>query len=179
MTPILLCILLLQDSFMCDIIACVNRLMKDVPLKEVDQTEFMNDHILTAYTKGRLLKYMDYRVQHSVLLLSFSELFGIIWQVIEKHPDASLIKEILNEEVNQPIYTCFTGRMNRLVNVLNGFDERVVIKNDDTDVIHNVIIMLEKKYSNIMKLKEAIHNELRDHGYDKLVIKDWIDFFER
>ena len=33
--------------------------------------------------------------------------------------------------------------MNRLVNVLNGFDERVIIKIADSDTIENVIIMLK------------------------------------
>ena len=42
----------------------------------------MNDPILTETTK---------------LLLSFAELFGIIWKVIEQHPNAFSIKEILNQ----------------------------------------------------------------------------------
>ena len=68
--------------------------------------------------------------------------------------------------------------MNRLVNVLNGFDERVVIKISDSDAIANVIIMLQKKYTNITELKEAVYKELIDRNYDETVIKDWIDFIE-
>ena len=160
------------------IIESVNRLMKDVLLKDTDQTELMNDPILTKQTKQILLEYMSHSEQHSLLLLSFAELFGIVWQVIEKHPDASTIKEVLNQEMNDSICKCFTGRMNRLVNVLNGFDERVVIKIADSYAIANVIIMLQKQYTNIKELKETIHKELIERGYVETVIKDWIDFIE-
>ena len=68
--------------------------------------------------------------------------------------------------------------MNRLVNVLNGFDERVVIKISDSDAIANVIIMLQKQYTNITELKEAVHKELIVRGYEETVIKEWIDFIE-
>ena len=111
-----------DNSINRNIIESVNRLLKDVPLKEVNQTELLNDHILTEKTKRLLLEYIDYPEQHSLLLLSFAELFGIVWEVIQKHLDTSSIKEVLNQEINDSICKFFTGRMNRLVNVLNGFD---------------------------------------------------------
>ena len=160
------------------IVESVNRLLKEVPLKDTDQTELMNDLILTDQTKRLLSEYMRDPEQHSLLLLSFTELFGIVWQVIKKHSDAFTIKEVLNQEMNDSICKCFTGRMHRLVNVLNGFDERVIIKISDSDAIANVIIMLQKKYTNLMELKEAVHKELIERGYDETVIKDWIDFIE-
>ena len=80
--------------------------------------------------------------------------------------------------MNDSICKCFTGRMNRLVNVLNGFDSRVIIKIADSDAIANVITMLQKKYTNIMELKEAVYKELIERGYEETVIKDWIDFIE-
>ena len=137
-----------------------------------------NDPIFTDETKRLLLEYMGYQEQNSLLFLSFAELFGIILQVIENHPDSSSIKEILNQKMNDSICKCFTGRMNRLVNVLNGFDKRVIIKIADSDSIANVIIMLKKKYTNLTELKEAVHKELIERGYEETVIKDWIDFIE-
>ena len=161
-----------------NIVESVNRLLKDVPLNEDDQTEVLNDHILTEKTKRLILEYISYPEKHSLLLLSFEELFVIVWQVIEKHPYSSTIKEVLNEEMNDSICECFTGRMNRLVNVLNGFDERVIIKISDSDAISNVIIMLKNKYNNVLELKKAVHKELIERGYVETVIKDWIDFIE-
>ena len=167
-----------DNSINRNIVESVNRLLKDVPLKEVDQTELLNNPILIKQTKQLLLEYMSHSEEHSLLLLSFAELFGIVWQVIEKHPDSSTIKEVLNQEMNDSICKCFTGRMNRLVNVLNGFDERVVIKIADSDAIANVIIMLQKKHTNNTELKEVVYKELIDRGYDDIIIKDWIDFIE-
>ena len=161
-----------------NIIESVNRLLKDIPLTDVDQTELSIDPILTEQTKRLLLEYMNHQEYHSLLLLSFAELFGIVWQVIKKHPNSSTIKEVLNQEMNDSICKCFTGRMYRLVNVLNGFDERVIINISDSDAIANVIIMLQKKYTNILELKEAIHKELIECGYEDAVIKKWIDFVE-
>ena len=149
-----------------------------MPLIDVDKSELLNDPILTHQTKQLLLEYMSHSEEDSLLLLTFSELFSIVWQIIQKHPNASTIKKILNQEMNDSICKCFTGRMNRLVNVLNGFDERVVIKIADSDAIANVIIMLQKKYTNIMELKEAVHKELIGRGYEDAFIKDWIDFIE-
>ena len=163
-----------DNSINRNITESVNRLLKDVPLKEVDQTELLNDPILTKQTKQLLLEYMSHSEEHSLLFLSFAELFGIIWQIIKKHPDASTIKEVLNQEMNDSICKCFTGRMNRLVNVLNGFDSRVIIKIADSDAIANVIIMLQKKYTNITELKEAVHKELIVRGYEDAFIKDWM-----
>lgn len=167
-----------DNSINRNITKSVNRLMKDVPLKEVDKSELLNDLVLTVETKQLLLDYIDHKEQHTILLLTFAELFGIVWQVIQNHPDGSSIKEVLNQEMTDSICKCFTGRMNRLVNVLNGFDPRVVINITDSDAIANVIIILQKKYTSVMELKDAVYKELTDHGYDEAIIKEWISYIE-
>ena len=166
-----------DNSINSNITESVKRLMIDIPLKEINQSEIINDPILTEQTKRLLLEFISDMDKHSILLLTFAQLFGIIWQVIQKHPDASTIKEILNQEMNDSICKCFTGRMNRLVNVLNGFDPRVVIKISDSDAISNIIILFQKKYSG-SELKDVVHKELIDRGYTDEVIKEWIDFIE-
>ena len=160
------------------IIESINRLLKDVPLQDVDQTELMNDSILTVKTKQLLLEYMSHNEQHSILLLSFAELFGVIWQIIKTHEHSSVIKSILNQEMSDSLCKCFTGRMNRLVNVLNGFDSRVIIHISDSDAIANIIIMHKKTYTDVNKLREVVSNDLKERGYSEIVIKDWIDFIE-
>ena len=62
--------------------------------------------------------------------------------------------------------------------MLNGFDERIVINISDSHDVANVIIMLQKQYTNITELKEAVKKEIIERGYDDPLIKDWIDFIE-
>ena len=69
---------------------------------------------------------------------------------------------------------CFTGIMSRLINCLNGFDERVQIKIADTDEISNIIIMIRKKYSDISTQKTEAISELIKRGYEDEVINEWI-----
>ena len=69
-----------DNSINRNIIESVNRLLKDVPLKEVDQSEIINDPILTQQTKELLLEYIGHSEQHSLLLLSFAELFGKLFK---------------------------------------------------------------------------------------------------
>ncbi len=62
------------------------------------------------------------------------------WIVIKNHKDSEEIKKILNTEMSDSICKCFTGRLSRLINTLNGFDERVIIKISDNDSIGNIIV---------------------------------------
>ena len=150
-----------------NIIAYIYRFMKDIPFKEIDQTEFLDDPILTEKTKRLLVEYIDNKEQHSLLLLSFTELFTIIWQVIKKHQDVSSIKVILNKKLNNLICQSFTGRMYCLVILMSWFYPRVDIEISNSDSIDN-----------IMDVKDAIHKELIDHGYDSKEIKNWIELIE-
>ena len=47
----------------------------------------------------------------------------------------------INDEMNDSVCKCFTGRMSRLVNVLNGFDEIVIINISKNQRIWNIIII--------------------------------------
>jgi len=56
---------------------------------------------------------------------------------------------------------CFSGRLSRLVNCLNDFDDRVFIKISDKWEILNVIIRIRKTYDDVAKQKEEITNYKR------------------
>jgi reverse gyrase len=74
---------------------------------------------------------------------------------------------------------CFTGRLSRLVNCLNGFDERVSVVISDKQEILNVIIKVRNMYvDNIEKQKEIVMKELLERGYSEDVINEYIFYLE-
>ena len=47
--------------------------------------------------------------------------------------------------MNDSVCKCFTGRMSRLINCLNGFDDLVEIKISDKEQIGNIIVTIRNK----------------------------------
>ena len=75
---------------------------------------------------------------------------------------------------------CFTGRISRLINCLNGFDNDVVINISDNEQISQIIIITRnslKDYT-IEKHKELIRKELLDRKYDEKTIEEWLSYIE-
>jgi hypothetical protein len=78
---------------------------------------------------------------------------------------------------------CFTGRMNRVINCLNGFSHLVNININDSEQIGNIIFIVkdkltfEKNYT-IQKHKELVIKELTERGYPTDIINTWIEYIE-
>ena len=84
----------------------------------------------------------------------------------------------MNQEMQDAECKCFTGRMSRLVNCLNGFDDNIQIMISNNEQIGNVIAQLKKKTNDVEKLKGMVKNELSMMGYDEKVISEWIEYIE-
>ena len=73
--------------------------------------------------------------------------------------------------------------MSRLINCLNGFDDRVNITIDDNSQIGNIILLVGKRLKNENKYsvshhKESVREELIERGYDATVISEWTEHIE-
>ena len=99
-----------------------------------------------------------------------------IWAILKIHKDSDQIKKILNDEMSDSLCKCFTGRMSRLINCLNGFDERVEILISDSDEISNIIVMMRNKYGDSKDLKREIEKELKDRKYTDEVVDEWLGY---
>ncbi len=82
--------------------------------------------------------------------------------------------------MNDTICKCFTGRMSRLINCLNGFDDRVNINISDSDQIGNIIIIMLQKYSeyDVEFKKDIIYKELLTMGFAEDIINEWLIVIE-
>jgi len=73
---------------------------------------------------------------------------------------------------------CFTGRLSRLINCLNGYDERVVVRISDHQEIANLIISIRQKIESLAEQTEMVRREMTERGYDGETIKEWIGYLE-
>lgn len=164
----------------------INRLTEHITtpfnLEELT-TDIINDTILNC--KERLLEYIENKEIHSLLLLNFSEILWLVWNVIKEFPEETQneIKKRLNEEIQEAECMCYTGGCNRLINCLNGFSDLVEIKIQDASQIGNVIVVVkerledEEQYS-VEEHKKEVKKELLERGYELHVINEWIEYIE-
>ena len=143
-----------------------------------DLNDILCDPILTTQTKESLVEYCACNDVHSTLNVTFNEVLQSVWCIIQKHADSIEIKRILNAEMSESICKCFTGRLSRLINTLNGFDDRVCIMISNNDAIGNIIVMTiaKNKDKNIIEQKEICKLELLSRGYTKDIIDEWIEY---
>ena len=76
---------------------------------------------------------------------------------------------------------CFTGRISRLVNSLNGFSDLVIIKIADNEQIANVISVVRKELGDdysIENHREIVEMRLTELGYGKDVIDEWVGYID-
>jgi Leucine-rich repeat (LRR) protein len=169
-------------------------ILTDKTILSIDQTmnEIIDDLILTDKCKESLIEYSRSDDVHSSLNVTFKEVLLSVWNIIRSHPESvsKEIKLILNDEMKDSLCKCFTGRLSRLINCLNGFDDRVQIKIANSDHIANIIIMIKNKYDvftdtvnknkhiDIAKIKEEVIKELSERGYDQDTINEWIEYID-
>ncbi len=119
-----------------------------------------------------------------MLLLTFSE---VLWFTIQTIITDFQIKEqeeifiILNQEIIDADCKCFTGRMNSVINCVNGFSPLVSINIKDREQIENIIILLKNKLEltnsyTIEKYKLDVEKELLERNYDIKTIKTWLEY---
>jgi hypothetical protein len=138
---------------------------------------------LTEQTKAILVEYSNDTSVHSTLNITFQDLLLHTYSRILCNADAKEIKRILGESMLDSVCKCFTGRISRLIDCLNGFDELVNINISDTEqigqVISQIAINLEsKKEYTVEKHKEYAMQELLERGYTKETIEEWIQHIE-
>ena len=168
----------------------INNITTRIDLLKYDKDELhrliINDNILTQLCKEQLIEYCSDTTEHSLLLLTFSEVLWFVLQTI--HNDFSIevqneIKKILNDEMKESECKCFTGRMNRSVNCLNGFSSHVKINIQDSEQISNIIFLVKDKLEStnsytIEKHKIEVEKELLERNYDIKTIKTWLEYLD-
>jgi Leucine-rich repeat (LRR) protein len=145
------------------------------------ETFILENALLTAKTKSLLFEYICNEDLFNNV--TFKELLLVVLTIIETKENKKDIYEILNEEMNDAECKCLTGRISRLINVLNGQDERVTINISDKEQIGNIIVLIKNtldtanKYT-VEKHKELSTKELQERGFPKEVIDEYVNYIE-
>ena len=159
----------------------VIRLLSIKPILYFDEiTELIiGDDILAPFTKESLVEYCKDESVHSTLDITFADLLVAVWNRISKSEHLVEIKNILNIEMQDASCKCFTGRMSRLLNCLNGFDPLVEIKIGDCEQIGTIISLVKTQLGEeytIAKHKTISKERLLDLGYEMKVIDEWLEY---
>jgi Leucine-rich repeat (LRR) protein len=144
------------------------------------------NNLITEISTQLLFEYIADTTVHSLLLLTFSEvLWFIIQTIITDFSDIiqAEIFKILNQEIIDADCKCFTGRMNRIINCLNGFSPLVNININDGEQIGNIIILVKNKLEltgiyTIEQHKIEVEKELLERNYDIETIKTWLEYID-
>jgi Leucine-rich repeat (LRR) protein len=149
----------------------IEYLIKDKPTISIPKmkSEITNECIVHEL----LLDYCNDKTIHSVLNVTFEEILNSIWSKIRISEYKNEIIKILNIEMLDSECKCFTGRLTRLVNCLNGFDANIKIEIDNNEQMSNISKILYNKYDNIEDYKRELRKEFEERGYSEEDIQIW------
>lgn len=139
--------------------------------------------------KDLLIQYCNDKTEHSTLLLTFSEVLWYVIQTIEHDFDTQTKKEIyyiMNQEMIDSDGMCFTGKMSRIINCLNGFSNLVNIQIKDSEQISNIILLVKDTFADyeysVEKHMIEVKKELIERGYTEQecesIIQQWFIHIE-
>ena len=154
----------------------MNAYVLDYPLTYLDWS------VLTQQTKEIITEYLDCNDIHTMLNITFKELFiAVVIEMDKLSPDLQIeIQKRLNEEMQDSECKCFTGRISRLVNCLSGYSDKVRIQISENEEINNIIsiIMSKRGLKTIEILKEEVQVALKERGYANEKIAEWMEYVE-
>jgi hypothetical protein len=152
----------------------INNLMKDdLDLSKdeiVDQLIQLEPKCLTS-----LLCYLDDKEVHSILLLTFYEVFVKIFGRIVNSDHKNELMKRLDEEMQESECKCFTGRMTRLVNVLSSYFEDINITISTNERISAIILTILDGREMGDELREICRKQLKEAEFDDDEIEKWIN----
>ena len=149
--------------------------------KQFITESILSDSVLTDKTKSLIMEFCsgpDSDEPHSTLNITFQELLVFVWIAILNNEHKDNIKAVMNTEMAEAECKCFTGRISRLINCLNGFDSRVSINLSDNEYIGNIVSMIGNKLEpyDANEHKRLVVEALTERGYGSDVINEWIGY---
>ena len=155
-------------------ITSIKPIIQNTQLKEL----IIENPYLEERVKCLLFEYIDNKEVHTILNITFEELLLSVYDFIEKNENKEELYKIMNVEMSEANCKCFTGRISRLINVLNGFDEHIEIHIADNEQIGNIISIIRNKLGENCEeneFKRRIREELTMRSYSEETINEWID----
>jgi hypothetical protein len=157
----------------------VSKLSNKKPKLNIHQTiEEVLESSLLDDSKSSIIDYCSSIDVHSELNMTYSELLVLVWDRIRKNKDVKEILKVLDTELTDSECKCFTGRITRLVNCLNGFDTDVIINISDNEQLSNLMVLINSKYDNIEDKKTELIKAMKERGFSQEKIDEWVEYVE-
>jgi Leucine-rich repeat (LRR) protein len=139
----------------------------------------INNNVYLYTSKNLISEYVKCTDVQATLNITFSELLLSVYSFITVHKESVELYRILDTEMKDSMNLCFTGRMSRLINVINGYNDNITIYISDNEQIGNIISIIYTKMTregwyNEPAFKLAVINELKSRGYPNNVIDEWL-----
>jgi hypothetical protein len=122
-----------------------------------------------------LFEYSKYNMYILVLNITFRDILIAVWNkilIFNESVQEEIIK-VLNIEMLDSECKCFTGRITRLVNVLNGFDENIRLEISENEQKSNISKKLYELYPDEEDYRRELRIAFIERGYSKKDIQDW------
>ena len=150
----------------------LNNIFKDKQLLDLEiiKQQILENRILTEETKREILNYCAHSVEHTSLLITYSDLLIYVWSRIIASANTDEILSVLNQEISDGLCMYFTGRLTRLLNTLVGFYDDIELQISDSEQITNIIMGLKNKFTSGEELKDAVKKELYERQYSESII---------
>jgi hypothetical protein len=149
---------------------------------DIITSEYLEWEELSTEIKQRITEYIVCSDVHSILNVTFADVFYAVVTEIKTLPDAyhSAIKQRINEEMQESECKCFSGRLTRLVNSLSGFSDKVAVTLSESEEISNLISVVLRKFMNesTTVVKDQIKKELHERGYTESLINEWLVYID-
>jgi hypothetical protein len=157
----------------------VSRLSNKKPKLNIHQTiEEVLESSLLDDSKKSIVEYCSSIDVHSELNMTYSELLVLVWDRIRNHCYRKEILKVLDTELTDSECKCFTGRITRLVNCLNGFDTDVIINISDNEQLSNLMVLINNRYVNIEDRKTELVKAMKERGFSQEKINEWVEYVE-
>jgi len=158
----------------------INYITSIKPTIQIEQLKnlIINNPYLIEHVKRLLFEYIDSKEVHSILNITFEELLLSVFDFIEKNENKEELYKIMNVEMSEANCKCFTGRISRLINVLNGFDKHIEIHIADNEQIGNIISIIRNNIGEDYdenEFKRRVKDELTMRAYSEETINEWIE----
>jgi hypothetical protein len=157
----------------------VSRLSNKKPELNIHQTieEVLESYLLDD-SKKSIVEYCSSIDVHSELNMTYSELLVLVWDRVRNHCYRKEILKVLDTEITDSKSMCFTGRITRLVNCLNGFDTDVIINISDNEQLSNLMVLINNKYDNIEDKKQELVKAMKERGFSQEKIDEWVEYVD-
>jgi hypothetical protein len=138
----------------------------------------LENDILSENIKSRIVQYIEDREELIHSMITFEDLLIKVISRIISHSDPNELFRILNDQMIESECMCLTGRMSRLVSVLDGFFEDIRIEISCSEMISSIILQITFIPGTIEEHKELAMKKLLESGFKLEEIESWVEAIE-